>query len=95
MLKFEVTDKAISALWDGLTLELDELASSRDRPSFFLEVARCNFLRMLANFPQNVLAGVTDIAPGTGEPVLRIVICDRYKRHVTLAAKRAYKIRTH
>jgi hypothetical protein len=81
-------------LGNGLALELQELASPYGLSEGFLHMARSN-LRMLSNYPENVLAGVAAPAPGTSEPILRIVITDRYKRHLARAAKRAPDIRTH
>ena len=95
MSKFEITDEAIATLWDGLVRECHEAAFTDSISQHFLQLSRRSFLRMLANFPQNILAGVTDVADGTGEPVLRIVVCDRYKRHFMRSAKRFHKVRCH
>lgn len=95
MSQFEVADEAIGTLWDGLALELEQFAPSRSAARTVLKVARRDFLHMLANFPQHVIAGVTDIAPGTGVPVLRIVVSDRYKSHAAFAAKRRMKTTAH
>jgi len=95
MSKFEVTNKAIDALWDGLSRECHELALPSGISDKFLKLARGNFLSMLANFPQYVLAGVTHVADRTSKPVLRIVVCDSYKLHLMRSAKRFHKVISH
>lgn len=95
MSKFEVADEAIIALWYGLARECNELGVPGGLSHTFLEVARGNFFRMLANFPQHVLSGVAHLADGTSEPVLRIVVSDGYKFHLIRSAKRFHHLVSH
>lgn len=95
MSRFHITDEAIAALWNGLAFDLQELAPSPDAAKRFLKLARHDFLRMLANFPEDVLAGVTYTAPGTGKQVFGIVLSDRFHGDMTLAAKSFYRSRSH
>jgi hypothetical protein len=95
MSQFQIADESITALWDGLARELDGLAPSQRAADAFLRAARCDFERMLADLSEDVLAGVIYPAPGTGKPILGIVLSDRFKGKVTCAAKRFHGLISH
>jgi hypothetical protein len=94
-LRFQTTDEAVWALWDGLALELQALAPSESAADAFLDTAREDFYRMAIDFPEDVFTGVTFTAPRTGKPALGITFSDRFRGHATLRAKRFYGLSDH
>lgn len=82
MSKFQVADEAVIALWNSLAIEADPLHFSGNVPSRFLQIARGNFFRMLANFPQHVISGVWDMRtspPGRGQRWVQAALRTRRK----------------
>lgn len=81
MSKFEVSDEAISSMWDWLAAELNELGALGDRSGLILGVARSHFHSMVLSFPDYVLTGVTDSTGGT-MPALGLTIRDWFRGHM-------------
>lgn len=90
-----VSDEPISALWDSLSLKLDELAAPRRLPCGFLEATRRQFLDKFASTSQDIFECVTVPALGTGKHVLSIRISSSFHRYATRAAKDALGIVCH
>ncbi|WP_445466257.1 hypothetical protein [Faunimonas sp. B44] len=95
MSRFKVADEAVLTLWNGLARELRDLVPPSRAADSFLRSARDDFHEMLAHFPEYGLAAVIRTAPGAGKPFLAIVVSDRFKADMALAAKRFYGVRSH
>jgi len=83
---FQVSDKAVLALWDDLARELETAMPGGTLSEGALEAARHYFFGVLLSFPQHVLTGVSDATNGA-TPTLRIAVSDRFKRHFIGTAK--------
>jgi len=82
-----ISNEPILALWNGLALELENLASPRGLPHGFLETTLCKFSDEGFDLGEDVFSCVTAPAIGTSEQVLRLSISRTFHRYATSAAK--------
>lgn len=90
-----ISNEPISALLDGLALELDELAAPSRLSHGFLEATLRQFGDEGLDLFEDVFTCVTAPALGTGKHVISLSISRTFYRYATRATKDALDIVCH
>ncbi len=90
-----ISYKPMSLLWDGLALELHELAAPRSLPHGFLEATLCEFCDESRGGIEDVFVCVTAPALGAGKHVIGFRISRAFNRYAARAAKDVLGIVSH
>lgn len=90
-----VSYEPISALLNGLALELDEVAAPRGLPHGFLEATLRQFGNEGFDLFEDVFTCITAPTSGAGKHIIVLTISRAFNRYATIAAKNALGISNH
>ena len=95
MLKLQVRDEAIAAIWRSVCCDLNRLTASQTSLENIVKLVAHEVGRVLLDATHNIFERVLPPALGAGDNVLRVRVVRPFHAHLTSATKNAYDISGH